>query len=105
MSKTIPLDTALECMEDESFMESLEEGYGGFNRSLLNMEDLQRNPHLGRFLKEVLASGMSIDTLESNTTLDRCYKKGWLQAALVPRGRNDEGSRRAYVFPSNLHEK
>jgi hypothetical protein len=56
------------------------------------MEDLKNNPGLGQFLKDVLASGKSIDTLESNTALNSCYKKGWLQAELVPY-RTEDGPR------------
>jgi len=53
------------------------------------------------FFREVLTSGKSIDALESNIALDRCYKKGWLQAELVPNGGS---GRRVYVSPSKLHE-
>ena len=77
----------------------MENGYGGFNRSLPLVEDLQHNPDLAQFLKDVLASGRSIDTLESNVSLDRCYKMGWLQAELLA------NSKRVYVFPSKLHER
>src|SRR5437762_1278654 len=38
---------------------------------------------LSQFLKGVLASGLSEDTLESSAALDYCSKKGWLQAELL----------------------
>jgi hypothetical protein len=92
-------------METKSFLRSLLHGYGGFDRSLPKIEVLKNNPDLGQFRKDVLASGRSIDTLESNTNLESCYKKGWLQAELVPLDENGDESRRVYVFPSKIHEK
>jgi hypothetical protein len=86
-------------MDDDSLIRGLDNGSGGFNRSLPQMQDLQRNPDLAQFLKDVLASGKSIDKLESNISLDCCYKMGWLQAELLA----DE--KRVYIFPSKLHER
>lgn len=74
-------------------------GYGGFSRSLPRIEDLQRNPDLTRLLKGIIASGQSGDALESDTALDHCYKKGWLQAELLA------DKKRVYIFPSKLHER
>jgi hypothetical protein len=85
--------------DEKNFMSSVERGHGGFGRSLPKIDDLQRNSDLARFLGGVLASGKSIDTLDSNAALDRCYKKGWLQAEMLP------NRRRVYVFPSKLHER
>jgi hypothetical protein len=47
-------------METEGFIRSLRYGYGGFDRSLPDMEDLKNNPGLGQFLKDVLASGSQL---------------------------------------------
>jgi hypothetical protein len=66
------------------------------------MEVLKNNPDLGQFLKDVLASGRSMDTLESNTNLESCYKKGWLEAEQVPLDENGDESRRVYVFPGSI---
>ena len=85
--------------DDEEFVRSLNYGYGGFSRSLPRREDLQSNLDLSQFLKGVLASGLSEDILESNAALDRCYKKGWLQAELLANGK------RVYIYPSKLHER
>jgi hypothetical protein len=107
---TIPIDVALDCMDDDSFIRGLGNGSGGFNRSLPRMQDLQRNPDLARFLKDVLASGKSIDKLESNISLDRCYKMGWLQAELFADETGWQAElladeKRVYIFPSKLHER
>jgi hypothetical protein len=77
----------------------LQYGYGGFGRSLPTIEGLQHNPDLTRLLKGIIASGQSGDVLESNTALDHCYKKGWLQAELLA------NQKEVYIFPSKLHER
>ena len=100
------------------FMNSLK-NYGGFGRSLPKGEALNNNPDLGRYLKGILASGISIDSLKDNPALNSCYKNGWLQAELVPDPsmcrsnspsesdieHNRDKARRVYIFPSHLHEK
>ena len=43
-----------------------------------------------------------MDTLESNTNLESCYKKGWLEAEQVPLDENGDESRRVYVFPGSI---
>jgi hypothetical protein len=75
--------------DDDKFAQSLESEYGGFERSLPNIKDLQSN-------KDTL---ISEGTSKANAALDRCYKKGWLQAELLA---NKE---RLYIFPSKLHER
>lgn len=54
--------------DDDKFAQSLESEYGGFERSLPNIKDLQSN-------KDTL---ISEGTSKANAALDRCYKKGWL---------------------------
>jgi len=78
---------------------SLATGPHGFKRSLPKRDALQSNPVLAQFLKEVLVSGKSEDKVESNEALRLCYKRGWLQAEMLAEGR------KAYVFPSKLHER
>jgi hypothetical protein len=104
--------------DDEEFVRSLNYGYGGFSRSLPRIEDLQSRSDLIPFLKGVIASGQSEEISESSSdltlhkgvtasgqsedtlkALDRCYKKGWLQAELLANGK------RVYIFPSKLHER
>jgi hypothetical protein len=74
-------------------------GYGGFHRSLIKV--LQSNPDLTQVFKDVLhlASSASTDALEVNAALERCYRKGWLQAELLV------NERRVYIFASKLHER
>ena len=100
------------------FISSLND-YGGFGRSLPKEETLNKNPDLARYLKGILASGISLDSLKDNPALNSCYKNGWLQAELVPDpsmrpGNSPSGSdiehnrdeaRRVYIFPSHIHEK
>src|SRR5947207_5240905 len=96
----VPLDAALGCLEDdEEFMRSLERRYGGFNRSLPKIKIIQRNPHLAQFFKKVLVHGKSEDEVKSNAALDERYRRGWLQAELLPNGS------KVYIFPSKLHER
>src|SRR5437667_12562701 len=93
---TIPLDTALEFLnDDEELFACLTRGGQPFKRSLPRSEAL--DPAVVQFLRGVLAFGRSQDSLEESSPLNTCYRNGWLQAEV-------SGGRKTYIFPTRLHQ-
>jgi hypothetical protein len=60
---------------------------------------LQNEPDTVKFLRQVLLFNQSDDKLEENATLERCYKRGWLQAEESAEGKT------VYVFPTRIHQR
>jgi hypothetical protein len=73
-------------------------GNHGFKRSLPKEDALQDIPDIAQFLRDVLVFGRSEDNVDTNSMLEACYHKGWLQAELVP------GGRTVYIFPTKIHQ-
>ena len=113
-SLIITLEDAFEVLDDDKYLfDRLTSGTLGFGRSLPEQEELQGRPATAQFLREVLATGRSIDEL-SNKELNYCYRRGWLQAELELSNKDetelsDKGKtnkyRTVYVFPSRIHQR
>ncbi|KAL1966800.1 hypothetical protein VTN77DRAFT_3765 [Rasamsonia byssochlamydoides] len=98
-SQQIPLDNALEFLENDRTMVSLfEDSPHGFVRGLPT-EKVLRDKAIAQFLRKTVASNESEDDPETNKALDVCYRNGWLHAQLTA----DE--RTVYVFPTRIHRR
>ena len=96
----ISLSIPLEFLGDGNALVScIENGTRGFSRGPPDRKDLQDNPDIAQFLREVLASNRSEDKWQSNTALNACYRKGWLQAELSAEEKT------VYVFPTMIHRR
>jgi hypothetical protein len=116
----IPLDAARKFLNnDETLFTFLQSR--NFQRSLPKIEALQQNPEVTKLLRNVLVEGRSVDKPEENSSLNFCYKMGWLQAELVDQGElePEEGEatnaeagskilaskKTVYVFPTRIHQR
>ena len=99
-SSEISLDSALQFLDnDDALFSCVLNMSQGFDRGLPHRNELQDNPDIAQFLREVLASNRSEDAWQSNSSLNACYRRGWLQAELTAEERT------VYVFPTMIHRR
>ena len=101
---TVSLEAALEYLNSNDFYHCLTTGSQGFKRSLPMEDALQIIPNIVQFLRDVLVSGRSEDSVETNPALRECYHNGWLQAELVLKDGDSEQTRTIYIFPTKIHQ-
>lgn len=92
-------DTELVLSDETALFDWLVYGSHAFSRCLPGKKTLQANPDVAQTLCEVLASGSIVGEPQSNTGLQQCYRRGWLQAEL---GADEET---LYYFPTFLHRR
>ncbi|GAD99046.1 predicted protein [Paecilomyces variotii No. 5] len=98
--RMITLDIGLELLNDEDrFLSLIWSGKSGFCRSLPKRTQLQENPTVTRFLRELLVTNRSKDNVDCNDALRECYQRGWVHAEEV------EGDKPVYVIPSPAHRR
>ncbi|KAJ9263388.1 hypothetical protein DTO212C5_7573 [Paecilomyces variotii] len=98
--RVISLDIGLELLNnDRKFLSLIQLGTSGFCRSLPTRAEMEQNPAITQFLRELLVANRSEDDLDENVALRDCYLRGWVHAE------ESDQAKPVYILPSPVHRR
>lgn len=96
----ISLDIGLELLNNDcEFLSLIQLGTSGFCRSLPKRAEMEQNPAITQFLRELLVANRSEDDLDENVALRDCYLRGWVHAE------ESDQEKPVYILPSPVHRR